>query len=1161
MKTQIIAALGRLTLGNEPLNRNQRSPRFCGITVSGVRRSVLFKPLAILLVILMAPAVSRFQRFGNSGSARPFQALAQAVGVPVGQIGSCTPGGNRIIQNYCDTKGNLYNTDLTQLENESVLAYLGLRGLPQSDANIIYDYGRSDLRSGVRATMLTTLMGIIQKPAGDRTPHERGLYAWFEDIVWTNEIKMYQTAVNHFQSFKSNPCLFSLDADIAKALKLSYDGTPFCYAIAASAIFGVPVPSVDYFTAYGLKNSYGSKATENPNFALLVTQTALSTGATAGIAIAGAGVISAAAGGAVFASTSAAVAAFTAGLAATPAVTAGGAAAGSITTFVSGASISAGLGVGAITAGTVGIIFTAVAIGIIAGIQVFKDDAALAQLNNLSSTLAQTLISPPNLKAFIDDTTGIGLYKLNTSLVSSTVSEVASTATLPVHRPGTDVSFEVTPSPSGPTTITDTLTYQDWKANVWTAKSWGGWFVQTCADGASSTCGQKDSIGDIQYVDSSGTQWMASRFGANFVHTKGKPAGTDKKCVADPLTGVSPGTDFSQCFSYVSSSLRLKNGAGNPVTVVVSVREAPSFIVSEALSFSPGTPSTRVIKAVGKPTPTVCWNNGLVHQGFTWDGSLCESGSFHLNFDGGLSVPTGQFTLQLSAESSSGLVRQNFTVTVSPQLNIITPSTISGIAGFPMTFTVVATGNPTPKLTLNQGALDLGGLTFKDNGNGTATISGTYLGLPATQTCIPGCEIVASNSQGSFAQRISLAMAPAPAAKLAEPTSAVFQAGVPNTLFLTSYGAITPVSWFIIPDPSAPWLTLHDNHDGTATLSGTPPPQATGAFSPFLGPGAVGTIALLPKFPLTVTNGPIFTSPNSATFTVGTPGSFGVVTTSGIISTTNTAPPGLFFAGGNPASLAGTPAVGSGGQYSMTFEGNGSLGSTQQAFNLNVNEGPSFTSPRIVTLFAGVPASFDVTTVGYPRTSNRSMVGNTQPPTSPSQGNGMFFTVSGLPASFSSSNLTGQGLATGTLTISGTPQASDVGSRTVQIRALNGVGAVAQQALTLQVFPFNSAAPVNLISNFALSRDPNNNVVATVVVANAGGVAAQNVAVTSARIGMVAGTVTPPSVPAIPSASSATFTITFPGSSLGAAGSANVLNLSGTYTGGTFNNAGRIVLP
>jgi hypothetical protein len=50
-------------------------------------------------------------------------------------------------------------------------------------------------------------------------------------------------------------------------------------------------------------------------------------------------------------------------------------------------------------------------------------------------------------------------------------------------------------------------------------------------------------------------------------------------------------------------------------------------------------------------------------------------------------------------------------------------------------------------------------------------------------------------------------------------------------------------------------------------------------------------------------------------------------------------------------------------------------------------------------------------------------------------------------------------------------------------------------------------------------------------------------------------------VPLIPRATTATFSIVFPAASMGAHGSAGVLTIGGSYTGGTFNNASRIVLP
>ena len=96
---------------------------------------------------------------------------------------------------------------------------------------------------------------------------------------------------------------------------------------------------------------------------------------------------------------------------------------------------------------------------------------------------------------------------------------------------------------------------------------------------------------------------------------------------------------------------------------------------------------------------------------------------------------------------------------------------------------------------------------------------------------------------------------------------------------------------------------------------------------------------------------------------------------------------------------------------------------------------------------------------------------------------------------------------------------------------------------------------------WTLSRDASTNIIATVVVPNNGSQTAENVSITSAKIGSVAGVVSPTAIASIPAESTATFRIQFPAASLGASGSPNVLSLSGTYTGGTFNNAGRIVLP
>jgi hypothetical protein len=322
------------------------------------------------------------------------------------------------------------------------------------------------------------------------------------------------------------------------------------------------------------------------------------------------------------------------------------------------------------------------------------------------------------------------------------------------------------------------------------------------------------------------------------------------------------------------------------------------------------------------------------------------------------------------------------------------------------------------------------------------------------------------------------------------------------------------------------------------------------------------------QYVINVVGRTLFTNPNTATFTVGTSAAFGISANTGTISSSSALPPGLSFFSGSTlgclprlASISGSPAAGTGGQYAITLNDDaGTAGTATQTLTLNVNEAPKITSPAIATMFAGVPGSVAVTTTGFPSVSHHVLPANPLPPTDPSTGQGIFFTVLGLPDDLQAGNLSPAGFATGTLTIQGTPSAADVGTHQVQAITQNGVGTNGKQLLSLHVIPYSPTTAVSLLSIWTLSRDPSNNVIATVVVANNGSQTAQNVSITSATIGSVAG-VYPSATASILAGSSATFQIQFPGASLGASGSPNVLSLSGTYTGGTFDNAGRIVLP
>ena len=162
---------------------------------------------------------------------------------------------------------------------------------------------------------------------------------------------------------------------------------------------------------------------------------------------------------------------------------------------LSGVTVSNAGVIGA-AAGPVSAVLIGLAIGVIAAMQVFDHEASVNQLKSLQTSLTAVTNTPPDLKSFISDSTGLGLFKIQAVIASQTTGDVPSTKELPAHRDGIDAVFlseAITQVP---------FTYRDWDQNIWTAHLWGGWIVQTCAKGPTSTkaCSQTDSItADIRY--------------------------------------------------------------------------------------------------------------------------------------------------------------------------------------------------------------------------------------------------------------------------------------------------------------------------------------------------------------------------------------------------------------------------------------------------------------------------------------------------------------------------------------------------------------------------------------------------------------------------------------------------------------------------------------
>lgn len=287
----------------------------------------------------------------------------------------------------------------------------------------------------------------------------------------------------------------------------------------------------------------------------------------------------------------------------------------------------------------------------------------------------------------------------------------------------------------------------------------------------------------------------------------------------------------------------------------------------------------------------------------------------------------------------------------------------------PFSFTVTATGNPTPSLSLS-GALPTG-LTFTDNGDGTATLggeaaagtSGTY---NLTVTAANGVDASATQS---FSLTVTTATS-APAITSSAADNETF--GVPFSFLVTTDGYPAPT--FSKTGTLPTGVTFTDNGDGTATLAGTPSALAAGVYSlTFKAKSTSGTATQ--GFTFTLVKTPVFKAVTIPVAHVGSAYSLTFKTsayyTASLGWSLAAQPAGLSFVdnGDGTATISGTPQPGSGGAYAITVFAVNQLGTSTKAFTLKVNEAAAITSASAAAATMGQPFSFTVTTTGYPAPS------------------------------------------------------------------------------------------------------------------------------------------------------------------------------------------------
>lgn len=253
--------------------------------------------------------------------------------------------------------------------------------------------------------------------------------------------------------------------------------------------------------------------------------------------------------------------------------------------------------------------------------------------------------------------------------------------------------------------------------------------------------------------------------------------------------------------------------------------------------------------------------------------------------------------LQIAADQNTSELAANVAVGASPPEApaITSAGSTTFVEGSAGTFTVTTTGFPTPSIGVT-GALP-SGVTFTDNGDGTATLAGT----PAAGTAgtFPVTFTAANGVPPDATQNFTLTVNAAPAITSANSTT--FVVGSAGAFTVTTTGRPTPSLSESGALPTG--VTFTDNGDGTATFAGTPstgtdatyaitltatnglPPDASQAFSLIVNPAVPGAPLAQDPFDRSVANG-WGTAPTGGPWTTSSPSVFAVNGSAGTITLT-----------------------------------------------------------------------------------------------------------------------------------------------------------------------------------------------------------------------------------------------------------------------------------
>ena len=276
--------------------------------------------------------------------------------------------------------------------------------------------------------------------------------------------------------------------------------------------------------------------------------------------------------------------------------------------------------------------------------------------------------------------------------------------------------------------------------------------------------------------------------------------------LAAGLGSVVPAPQAAADSASTVGSPASRAGSASPVTVYVT------NVGSDTV-----TPIATATNTAGPPIPV---GSDPYNIAITPDGKTV----YVVNSGSGTVIPIATATNTAGPPITTG--GYPYAIAITPGTATQRPAFTSGSAtvaafGAAFTFTVTTTGDPAPRIT-RTGRLP-SGVRFADNGDGTATLSGT----PAQSAAgVYPLTLTARNKNGTATQAFTLTVTRAPALPTIRTTRVRAGAALHLTIRATGYPAPALAESGPLPDG----LSFSDNGNGTAVIAGTPAAGSSGRY-------------------------------------------------------------------------------------------------------------------------------------------------------------------------------------------------------------------------------------------------------------------------------------------------------------------------------------------